>query len=162
MGETNNTPIGGPPVNNVSSYRRVIIGRNITLTAGAVYALIRFLYYATTKPETLSPAQDIITSNGGALGAWATAWLVAAALCVSDMINRHTRYGLSMVVGLAFCWGIGYLIIWAASGFTDFSLISTAIGWITPAALCFGFLIKVTALQDMLRQRTPPAGDVDG
>jgi hypothetical protein len=148
-------------VNHISSRRRVVIGRNITLTAGAVYALTRFLYYATAKPESLSPAQDIITADGGALGAWAAAWFLAGALCVADMINRHTRHGLSAVVGLAFCWGVGYLGIWVGTGFTDFTLISSAVGWLTPAALVFGLLFKVTALQDMLRQSTPPAGGSD-
>lgn len=133
-----------------------MIGRNITLTAGAIYALTRFLYYATTNPDSLSPAQNIITSDGSALGAWAAAWLIAAALCIADMINRHTRYGLSSVVGLAMAWGIGYAIMWASTGFTDFTLISSAIGWLTPAGLVLGFLLKVTALQDMVR--TPPGG----
>lgn len=147
---------------NLKAHRRVIIGRNITLTAGTVYALTRFLYYATANPDGLSAAQNVITADGAALGSWAAAWLIAAALCVLDMINRHTRYGLSAVVGLAFAWGIGYAIMWAATGFTQFTLISTAIGWLTPAFLAFGFLFKVTALQDMLRQPDPPAGGADG
>ena len=153
MGENNNTPIGGPSMKDLSSYRRVIIGRNITLTAGAVYALTRAAYYATVRPDVLSPAQGVIAGDGRLLGAWAAIWLLAAVLCIVDMINRHTRYGLSLVVGLAFGWGAAYAIIWACTGFTDFNLISTAIGWVTPAALVFGFLIKVTALQDMLRHR---------
>ena len=159
MGETNSTPIGGPPVNHVKPHRRVVIGRNITLTAGAVYALTRALYYATASPDSLSAAQNIITGDGRVLGAWAAIWGIAAVLCVADMINRHTRYGLSAVVGLAFAWGIGYAIMWGVTGFTQFTLISAAIGWLTPAGLVFGFLIKVTALQDMLRK---PLGGTDG
>lgn len=162
MGETNSTPTGGPPVKPVSSYRRVVIGRNITLTAGAVYALTRAAYYATTSPDTLSDAQNIITTDGRLLGAWAAVWGLAAVLCITDMINRHTRHGLSAVVGLAFAWGAGYAIMWGATGFTQFTLIITAIGWLTPAGLVFGFLIKVTALQDMLRQGTTPAGGTNG
>ena len=153
MGETHNTPIGGPPLKDLSSYRRVILGRNITLTAGAVYALTRAAYYGTVPPSSVSPAQGVITGDGRLLGAWAAIWLVAAVLCIVDMINRHTRYGLSLVVGLAFAWGAAYAIIWACTGFTDFTLISTAIGWVTPAGLVFGFLIKVAALQDMVRSK---------
>ena len=143
----------------VRARRRVVIGRNIALTSGALYAFTRFLYYATANPDSLSPAQDIITADGKVLGAWAAVWLVACILCIADMINRHTRYGLSAVVGLAFAWGAGYLLMWICTGFIDFSLLTSAIGWLTPAGLVFGFLIKITALQDMLR--TQP-GDADG
>lgn len=149
-------------MSNVRAPRRVVVGRNITLTAGAVYALSRGLYYATLNPDNLSPAQDVIAADGRLLGVWAAIWSAAAVFCVVDMINGHTRHGLSLVVGLAFGWGAAYAIIWAATGFTDFSLISTCIGWVTPAALVFGFLIKVTALQDMLRDRTPPPGVPSG
>ena len=153
MGETHNTPFGGAPMKDLSSYKRVILGRNITLTAGAVYALTRATYYATVNPDAVSPAQGVITGDGRLLGGWAAIWLVAAVLCIVDMINRHTRFGLSMVVGLAFGWGAAYAIIWACTGFTDQSLLSTAIGWVTPAGLVFGFLIKVAALQDMVRNK---------
>jgi hypothetical protein len=151
-------------MSKVKAPRRVVIGRNITLTAGAVYALSRGLYYATMNPDNLSAAQDVIVADGRLLGMWAAIWALAAVFCVVDMINGHTRHGLSLVVGLAFGWGAAYAIIWAATGFTDFTLISTCIGWITPAALVFGFLIKVTALQDMLRDKTTsppgvPSGD---
>lgn len=144
---------------DVKARRRVVIGRNIALTAGAVYAFSRGLYYATTNPANLSPAQDILTADGRILGAWAAVWFAAMVLCVADMINRHTRYGLSAVVGIAFGWGIGYLLMWICTGFIDFSLLTSAIGWLTPAGLVFGFLIKVTALQDMLRQQ--PGGEDD-
>jgi hypothetical protein len=79
-------------------------------------------------------------------------------LCIADMVNKHTRYGLSLVVGAAFAWAIGYLIAWASTGFTSPELVTSAMGWITPAGLVFGFLIKVSALQDMLRQQEPPGG----
>jgi len=145
---------------DVKARRRVVIGRNIALTSGALYAFTRFLYYATANPASLSPAQNIITADGKVLGAWAAVWLIACILCIADMINRHTRYGLSAVVGLAFAWGAGYLLMWICTGFIDFSLLTSAIGWLTPAGLVFGFLIKVTALQDMLRQQ--PQGGADG
>lgn len=142
--------------------RRVVIGRNVTLTSAAVYAITRSLYYATTNPDALSDAQNIITTDGRLLGAWAAIWALTSVLCVTDMINRHTRHGLSAMVGLAAAWGIGYTIMWGVTGFTQFSLISAAIGWLTPAGLVFGFLLKVTALQDMLRQATPAVGSLDG
>jgi len=139
--------------------RRVVIGRNVSLTAGAVYALTRGLTYATLDPAHLNQGQALITADGRALGVWAAVWLVAAALCVADMVNKHTRYGLSMVVGLAFAWGVGYLLIWGFTGFTNPDLVASAVGWITPAGLVLGFLLKVTALQDMVRQQPPGGAD---
>lgn len=141
---------------NLRPETRVVIGRNIILTMGALYSLRQSLYYATTRPESLSGAQEVITADGGALGVWAALWGLAAVLCVADMVNRHTRHGLSALVGIAFAWGVGYAIIWAATGFTDFQLVNSAIGWIAPAVFIFGFLLKVTALQDMLRRREVP------
>ncbi|MGN7250041.1 hypothetical protein [Arthrobacter sp. SAFR-014] len=132
---------------------RVIIGRNITLTAGVVYALSRCIYYATKDPHTVSPAQGAITGEGNLLWAWTAAWALTAALCIADMVNRHTRHGLSTVVGIAFAWGVAYLLMFVFTGFTDIDLLSSAIGWLAPAGLVFGFLIKVTALQDMLRSQ---------
>jgi len=137
---------------NLKPETRVVIGRNITLTAGAFYCLSRSVYYSTVHPEALSGAQEIITAHGNALGAWAAVWALAGVFCIVDMVNRHTRHGLSLLVGIAFAWGIGYLIIWCATGFNDYSLISSAVGWIAPASFIFGFLLKVTALQDMLRR----------
>jgi hypothetical protein len=134
-------------------HKRVIVGRNITLAAGALYALSRSVYYATLNPHATTPAQGIITGDGALLLAWAGVWGLASAFCIADMINRHTRHGLSMVVGLAFGWGVGYLVMWAFTWFSDFSLLSSAVSWLTPAALVFGFLLKVTALQDMLRSQ---------
>jgi len=146
----------------ISQEDRVVIGRNITLTMGTVYALSRAFYYATAEPESLSAAQDVIVADGRLLPAWAAIWALAAAFCIVDMINRHTRHGLSAVVGLAFGWGAAYAIMWVVTGCRDFSLISACIGWITPAGLVFGFLIKVSALQMMLRSRQSlgvPDGD---
>ena len=132
---------------------RVVIGRNVTLIAGTVYALSRCLYYATKDPDTVSPAQGIITADGHGLWAWAAAWGIAAAMCIADMVNRHTRHGLSVVVGIAFAWGIAYLLMFIFTGFHDIDLLSSAIGWLAPAGLVFGLLFKVTALQDMLRAK---------
>jgi len=146
---------------DVKARRRVVIGRNIALTAAAVYAFTRAMYYATTNPANLSPAQDVLTADGRVLGFWAAMWFTALVLCVADMINRHTRYGLSMVAGLALAWGLGYMLIWACTGFTDFTLISSAVSWLAPAGLVFGFVIKVTALQDMIRGQKPPGGEDD-
>jgi hypothetical protein len=104
------------------------------------------------NPERMTEAQTIITAGGKALGAWALVWFVAAVLCVADMINRHTRYGLSVIVGVAFAWGTFHLGVWAfGTVFSDFSLVATAFGWFAPAFMIFGLLLKVTALQDMLR-----------
>ncbi|WNM72242.1 membrane protein [Arthrobacter phage Gusanita] len=136
---------------------RVIVGRNITLVAGGIYALTRCLYYANLDPHAMSPAQGTITVGGQLLWAWAAVWGIAAVACIADMVNRHTRHGLSLVVGLAFAWGFAYAIMWAATGCTDPMLLSSAVGWVTPAALVFGFLLKVTALQDMLRTRDKEA-----
>lgn len=143
-------------MSNVNAARRVVLGRNITLTAGAVYALSRALSYATMRPDTMNQAQALITADGRVSWLWVAAWGAAAVFCVADMINRHTRYGLSAVVGIAIAWGIGHLATWACTGFQDPSLIALAIGWLTPAGLVLGFLLKVAALQDMLRTLQPP------
>lgn len=143
---------------NVKAHKRVVIGRNITLTAGAMLALTRGLTYATIDPEDLNLGQQLVTFDGKILGVWAGVWISAAVLCVADMVNRHTRYGLSLLIGAAFAWGVGYLIAWALTGCTNHELIASAMVWMMPAALIFGFLLKVTALQDMLRNQEPPGG----
>jgi hypothetical protein len=137
---------------NLRPETRVVVGRNIILTMGALYSLRQSLYYAMTRPESLSGAQEIITADGNALGVWAALWALAAVLCVADMVNRHTRHGLSVLVGIAFAWGVGYLLIWAFTGFADYMLLNSAVGWVAPAVFIFGFLLKVTAMQDMLRR----------
>lgn len=147
-------------MSKLTAARRVVLGRNITLTAGAVYALSRALSYATMRPDTMNQAQAIITAEGRIAWLWVGAWGLAAVFCVADMVNKHTRYGLSAVVGIALAWGTAHLATWVCTGFDDPSLIALAIGWLTPAGLVLGFLIKVTALQDMLRS-TPPPGDAD-
>lgn len=133
--------------------RRVMVGRNIILTMGALYALRQSIYYATIGPDALSGAQEVITAEGKALGVWAGLWGAVAVLCVADMVNRHTRNGLSMLVGVTFGWGVGYLLIWAFTGFQDFPLVNAAIGWIAPAVFIFGSLLKITGLQDMIRSK---------
>lgn len=140
-------------MSKLKAHNRVVIGRNISLTAGVVYALSRAVLYGSLDPAKATFAQSIVSADGRLSGMWATVWALAAALCVADMINRHTRYGLSFVVGLSFAWGLLYLAIWGLNGFTDTDLLTTAVGWLTPAALVFGFLLKVTALQDLLRGR---------
>ena len=161
MGETHTTPEGDGQMRDISARRRVIIGRNITLSAGILYCVSRSIYYTTVRPDDLSGAQEVITGDGHALGLWAAAWGLAAIFCVVDMVNRHTRYGLSILTGIAFAWGAGYAIIWAVTGFQDYSVVSSAIGWMTPAAFIFGFLYKVTALQDMLRTAASVRGECD-
>ena len=143
-------------MSKLKAAQRVVLGRNITLTAGAVYALSRALSYATMRPDTMNQAQAVITAEGRISWLWVAAWGAAAIFCVADMVNKHTRYGLSAVVGIALAWGVGHLATWVLTGFQDPSLIALAIGWLTPAGLVLGFLIKVTALQDMLRK--PPGG----
>ena len=152
MGEIHNTPEGEAQMRDISARKRVMIGRNITLSAGILYALTRSIYYSTVRPDSLSGAQAVITADGHLLGLWGAAWAMVATLCISDMVNRHTRHGLSLLVGITTVWGGSYLIIWVVDGFRDFSLVSSAIGWLGPAAFILGFLLKVTALQDMIRR----------
>lgn len=142
---------------NLRPELRVAIGRNIILTMGALYCLSRSFYYSTVDPDSLSGAQKVITADGNALGVWAAVWMLAGVFCIVDMVNRHTRHGLSMLAGIALGWGLGYLLIWIFTGFKDFTLISSAIGWLAPSVFIFGFLLKVTALQDMLRQHKEAA-----
>lgn len=135
---------------NLPAHRRVILGRNITLVAGIIYSTAQAIYYGTVHPESLTAAQRVVTADGAAVGAVSGLWAAAAVLCVVDMVNRHTRHGLSVITGLAFAWGLAYATLWALGGCTDLRLLGSAIGWATPALLIFGFLLKVTALQDML------------
>lgn len=152
MGEIHTTPEGDGQMRDISARRRVSIGRNIVLSMGALYSLRQSIYYATVPEDALSDAQNVITGNGVALGVWSALWAIAGILCIVDMVNRHTRHGLSLLVGVAGGWGIGYLLIWAiGTGFQDMSLVNTAIGWLAPAVFVFGFLLKITALQDLLR-----------
>lgn len=153
MGEIHTTPERAEQLRDISARRRVMIGRNIVLTMAALYSMRQSIYYATIQPESLSGAQEVITGDGIFLGLWSALWGLATVLCVADMVNRHTRHGLSVLVGTAFAWGVGYLIIWACTGFVDFNLVNSAIGWIAPAAFIFGFLLKVNALQDMLHHK---------
>ena len=155
MGEIETTPEGDSQLRDISARRRVMIGRNIVLTMAALYSMRQSIYYATINPDSLSGAQKIITGDATFLGLWSALWGLVTVLCVADMVNRHTRHGLSVLVGIAFAWGVGYLIIWACTGFIDFNLVNSAIGWIAPAAFIFGFLLKVNALQDMLHSRDP-------
>ena len=143
-------------MSNVNLAKRVVLGRNITLTAGATYSLSRGLSYATMRPDTMNQAQAVITLDGAVSWLWVAAWGVAAVFCIADMVNKHTRYGLSAVVGIALAWGSAHLATWVCAGFQDPSLIALAIGWLTPAGLVLGFLIKVSALQAMLLK--PPGG----
>ena len=138
---------------------RVIIGRNITLTAAVIYALTRSVYYLAKDPGTVSPAQGVITADGQLLWAWGAVWVVASVFCVVDMVNRHTRHGLSAVIGLAFAWGIAYLLMWIVTGLQgnwDLELLSSAANWLTPTGMVWGLVFKVTALQDLLRKKIPP------
>jgi hypothetical protein len=153
MGEEHTTPEGDAQMRDISARKRVALGRNIVLSMGALYAMRQSIYYATIQEETLSGAQEIITAGGAALGVWSALWGVVGVLCVMDMVNGHTRNGLSLLVGVAGGWGIGYLLIWAFSGFQDMTLVNSAIGWLAPAVFIFGFLLKVSAQQDLLRHR---------
>jgi len=151
MGEIHDTPEGEAQMRDISARRRVMLGRNIVLSMGALYAIRQSIYYATIREGSLSGAQEIITANGAGLGVWSALWGVVGVLCVMDMVNRHTRNGLSLLVGITAGWGIGYLLIWAiGTGFQDMTLVNSAIGWLAPSVFIFGFLLKVTALQDLL------------
>lgn len=156
MGEIQTTPEGAGQLRDISARRRVSIGRNIVLSMGGLYALRQSIYYSTIREDALSEAQSIITAHGAALGVWSALWGVVCVLCVVDMVNKHTRNGLSLLVGVAGGWGIGYLLIWAiGTGFQDMSLVNTAIGWLAPAVFIFGFVMKVTALQDLITPKEP-------
>lgn len=136
-------------ITRLRPHKRVAIGRNITLISAMIYALSRSMIYLTLDPSTVTGVAAFLTANGGMLWAWSLAWFAAAVFCLTDMRNHHTRYGLSLVVGLAAAWGLAHGIHWAIEGFADMGWL-TAVGWLTPAAIVFGFLIKVTALHDML------------
>ena len=153
MGEIHTTPEGDGQMRDISARKRVALGRNIVLSMGALYAVRQSIYYATIQEETLSEAQAVITADGAALGMWSALWGVVGVLCIMDMVNGHTRNGLSLLVGVSGGWGVGYLLIWAFAGFQDMNLVNSAIGWLAPSVFIFGFLLKVSALQDLLRSK---------
>lgn len=148
-------------MSRIKPHHRIRIGRNVALTGGTVYCATRSIAYmpgiaggALTEPVAL------ISMNGHLLWAWAGAWMLAAVLCVVDMIQGHTRRGLHLTVGLAVSWGLGYALSWAVYGFvfdrwTDWWV--TSINYFTIPAIVWGLLVKVQALHTIIH----PAGEVD-
>ncbi|GAA3705144.1 hypothetical protein GCM10023081_46630 [Arthrobacter ginkgonis] len=146
------------PLINLLPRQRIRLGRNVVLVATVVYCLTRAIAYLPfTYPPYLPTSVALISWDGVLVWVWASAWAVAAVVTVADMINRHTRYGLSLTVALTVAWSLGYVGAWAVSGFTSRDWL-TCITYLAPAVIIFGFLIKVTALQDVIN---PAAEEID-
>lgn len=106
----------GDTMPEIRAHRRITIGRDVALTAAAVYAIVRALKRLTDTPSQGS-VDDLITYGGTISWACAARWALAAALCVLDMIKHHTRYGLPLFVGICLAWGAAHLGQWAYYGF---------------------------------------------
>ncbi|MEV4902342.1 hypothetical protein AB0K08_13495 [Citricoccus sp. NPDC055426] len=138
-------------------HTRVRIGRNVALTAVAIYCATRAVAYMPgIVGGTMENVIAMISLGGHLLWAWALAWALAAVLCVADMAAGHTRRGLPLAVGLGAAWGAAYLVAWAVSGLHGQWTTGwvTAINYLALSAAIGGLLFKVTALHDMAH----PAG----
>lgn len=135
----------------------------MALAGAAVYAGTRAVAYLPGLATVTGPV-GLLSMNGHVLWAWSLAWAVAAVLCIVDMARRHTRHGLSLVIGLTTAWGVGYGLDWIVQGFDGREWL-TAITYIGPAVIAWGLLFKVTALHDMAHpagmQEATQAGDSD-
>ena len=128
---------------------RVAIGRAITLGAAAIFCISRALAYAPwTNPPLVGPIR-LLSADGEYLWAWAAAWAIAAILCIADLLRGHTRYGLSLMVGLLAVWGASYGIVWAMTEAHTREWL-TAATLLPSAGVIYGLLYKITALRDLL------------
>lgn len=143
--------------------QRIRIGRMVALSAIAIYCITRSLAYA---PGLVGGRMEqvvlMVSLNGHLLWAWALAWLLAGVLCIADMIEGHTRRGMSLAIGLGAAWGAAYAIAWVVAGihgeWTTWWV--TAINYITLSAAIWGLICKVAAWQDIAtaNSRADPHG----
>lgn len=131
------------------SDQKYFFGRKIMLISAALYAASRAATYLPNAAAETPKAMEIISVIIPA-GVWAGLWIVAAALCLVDLIRRRGRYGISTIVGLMVSWGTIYTISYVDT-VTHFGWgsreWSTAAGFLFGGGMIFGLLIKVGALK---------------
>lgn len=134
---------------------RIRLGRKVALTAIGIYCATRALAYAPGLVfGRMEQVVSMVSLDGHLLWAWALAWAVAAALCVWDFFEGHTRRGMSLAIGLGVAWGVAYALAWVIAGiggeWTTWWV--TALNYITLSAAIWGLLYKITAWQDIATQ----------
>ena len=119
------------------------------LISAILYALSRAATYLPNPSREIPKALDFV-SLAVPIWVWAGFWLIAAALCVMDLIRGVGRYGISSVVGLMLSWSAMYAfsyidtVIHEGWGSREWS---TAAGFGFAACMILGLLIKVGALK---------------
>lgn len=142
---------------------RVQTGRRIALTAIAVYCATRALAYSPgLVGGDMGQVVSMVSLGGALVWVWALAWAAAAILCVTDMVEGHTRRGLSLAIGLGLAWGAAYGIAWIANGINTGEWTTwwvTAVNYLTVSAAIGGLTYKVTALRDMVNPSGVPQSE---
>lgn len=124
----------------------------VALSAIAIYCATRALAYA---PGLVGGRMEqvvlMVSLNGHLLWLWAAMWAIAAILCIWDMIEGHTRRGMSLGIGLGVAWGAAYAFAWIIAGINgDWNTWwVTAVNYIALSAAIWGLLCKITAWQDV-------------
>ncbi len=131
------------------SDNRYKLGRTVMLASAILYSLSRAATYLPNPTRETPKAIDFV-SLVVPEWVWAGMWLVAATLCVMDLIRGVGRYGISSIVGLMFAWAAIYLFSYVGTvvnegwGSREWS---TAAGFGFGAGMIMGLLIKVGALK---------------
>jgi len=131
------------------SNRRYRLGRTVMLSSAFLYALSRAATYLPNPAREVPKAMDFI-SVLVPVWVWAGFWLVAAGLCVFDLVRGYGRNGIGSVVGLMFAWGAIYLIsyfdtvIHEGWGSREWSVFAT---FAFCGGMILGLLIKIGALK---------------
>lgn len=131
------------------SNRRYKLGRTVMLTFAFLYALSRAATYLPNANRETPKAMDFI-SLLVPVWVWAGFWLIAAGLCVFDLVRGHGRNGIGSIVGLMFAWGAIYLISYVDTvihegwGSREWSVFAT---FTFAGGMILGLLIKLGALK---------------
>jgi len=125
------------------------LGRRVMLVSASLYALSRAATYLPNPARETPKALDFI-SLVIPPWVWAGLWVVAALLCLIDLLRGVGRLGISALVGLMLGWGATYLISYVDTvnshgwGSREWA---TASGFLFLGGIILGLLIKVGALK---------------
>ena len=139
----------GAAMQPTSPDRKYLFGRRVMLISAILYATSRAATYLP-NPANETPKAIEFISVIVPVWFWALLWLLAAALCVVDLLQGVGRRGISSVVGLMLGWGATYVISYIDTvlhegwGSREWS---TAAGFAFGGGMILGLLIKVGALK---------------